>query len=245
MHKPEHAPRLLIVDDNPTDASLLKVALRNQGRTEFIHVVDDGAKALDFLKRDNPQPDLIIMDLNMPRRSGHEVLAVIKQDAELRSIPVIMFTSSENEADVRKAYEAHVNCFVTKPSDYATWARVVAAIENFWLETATLPRRSAVAPSKGMSELYTDLERTRHEFMEAVLAICSKLADEISAELALQHCAAAGGTSARAEQNYATIESLLAGMEISTERSAFETRSNELRNRLDLLRRQLAAVAKS
>jgi chemotaxis family two-component system response regulator Rcp1 len=142
LYRSDHNPRLLIVDDNPSDAKLLSDTLRRYTRPEYIHVVDDGEKALEYLHRQNGSttlPDLIIMDLNMPRRTGQDVLENIKMDPKLRSIPVIMFTSSENEKDVRNAYNAHVNCFVTKPIELAGWERVVAAIQAFWLETATLP----------------------------------------------------------------------------------------------------------
>ncbi len=145
MHKADH-PRLLIVDDSPSDARLLKDTLRDYTQSDFVHVVEDGQKALEFLHQKsngNPasRPDLIIMDLNMPRVTGLDVLEDIKADPELRSIPVIMFTSSEDEADVRRAYDAHVNCFVTKPVEPAGWMRVVAAMETFWLRTVTLPEK--------------------------------------------------------------------------------------------------------
>jgi CheY-like chemotaxis protein len=144
MNKTDHLPRLLIVDDSPSDARLLTDALRDHTRPELVHVVNDGQKALDYLHHESngdrtPRPDLIIMDLNMPRRSGQDVLEQIKTDPELRSIPVIMFTSSEDETDVRRAYDAHVNCFVIKPSEAAGWLRAVKAIEAFWLQTVTLP----------------------------------------------------------------------------------------------------------
>jgi CheY-like chemotaxis protein len=145
MYTLHHAPRLLIVDDSASDARLLKDTLRDYTPPDFIHVVTDGQKALEFLHRRNRsgdvplRPDLIIMDLNMPKVTGQDVLEEIKADPELRSIPVIMFTSSENEGDVRRAYDAHVNCFVTKPMEPEGWTRVVAAIEAFWFKTVTLP----------------------------------------------------------------------------------------------------------
>jgi chemotaxis family two-component system response regulator Rcp1 len=144
MHRTDHFPRLLIVEDSPSDARLLKDALRDYTQPELVHVVNDGQMALDFLHHESnrnrlARPDLIIMDLNMPKRSGQDVLEEIKTDPALRSIPVIMFTSSENESDVRRAYDAHANCFITKPMEAAGWLRVVEAIESFWLKTVTLP----------------------------------------------------------------------------------------------------------
>jgi len=128
------------VDYSPSDARLLKDTLRDYTPPDCVHVVEDGLQALEYLHGQS-KPDLIIMDLNMPKLSGQDVLEEIKGDPELRSIPVIMFTSSENEADVQRAYDAHVNCFVTKPQEPAGWMRVVTAIESFWLRTATLPEK--------------------------------------------------------------------------------------------------------
>jgi chemotaxis family two-component system response regulator Rcp1 len=137
--------RLLIVDDNQLEAMLLKHALLAHCREASIRIVDDGQQALDFLHgvsqgRHAPLPDIIILDLSLPRRNGHQVLEAIKAQPALRSIPVIMFTSSTKEEDIRKAYDLHVNCYVTKPVDQAKWAHAVAVIEMFWLQTATLPR---------------------------------------------------------------------------------------------------------
>jgi len=148
MYGTERSLRLLIVDDNPFDANLLKRAFQEHTPEASIRIVEDGHQALDFLHGvvrgvDAPRPDIIVLDLSLPRRNGHQVLEAIKTKPELRSIPVIMFTSSTSEEDIRKAYDLHVNCYVTKPVDQDKWAHAVAVIEMFWLQTAILPKPAA------------------------------------------------------------------------------------------------------
>jgi len=135
---------ILIVEDNPGDVRLAMEALREGEVAKNIHVVEDGVAALDYLHSDvgcrNP-PDLILLDLNLPRRHGHEVLAAVRGDQRLRTTPVIVFTSSAAEPDVRQAYDLHANCYVTKPSGFAELSDAIRKIETFWLVIATLPSR--------------------------------------------------------------------------------------------------------
>jgi CheY-like chemotaxis protein len=136
---------VLLVEDNPGDVRLTHEALK-EGRTPTrLNVVGDGEAALDFLRRRGrytqaPRPALILLDLNLPRRSGREVLAEIKADEQLRSIPVVVLTSSQAEQDVRAAYHLNANCYVTKPADLEEFLRVMRALEEFWLSVAQLPR---------------------------------------------------------------------------------------------------------
>jgi CheY-like chemotaxis protein len=135
---------ILLVEDNPDDADLTVDALREGRVRNRITVVDDGVKAMAYLRREGkyggaPRPDLILLDLNLPRKNGREVLAEIKQDADLRRIPVVVMTSSDDEKDILAAYNLHVNCYVTKPVDLGQFLRVVKSIEHFWLSVVKLP----------------------------------------------------------------------------------------------------------
>lgn len=135
---------ILLVEDNPGDARLTREALREGSLHHRLSVVSDGVAALAFLRREGgyvaaPRPDLVLLDLNLPRKGGREVLAAIKGDAGLRRIPVIILTTSTDEQDIHSAYELHANCYITKPVDYERFADVVRAIEGFWLTVATLP----------------------------------------------------------------------------------------------------------
>jgi two-component system, chemotaxis family, response regulator Rcp1 len=110
-----------------------------------LHVVEDGVEALAFLRREGqhagvPRPDLILLDLNLPRKDGREVLAEIKQDADLKRLPVVILTSSAAEQDVLQAYNLHANCYITKPVDLDQFMKVVKSIEGFWLVVVKLPR---------------------------------------------------------------------------------------------------------
>lgn len=137
---------VLLVEDSPTDRLMTEEALL-QGKVLIqLHVVEDGVEAMDFLRRAGkhhaaPRPDLILLDLNLPRKDGREVLAEIKQDAGLRSIPIVVLTTSKAEEDIAKAYLAHANCYITKPVGFHSFAEVVRSIEHFWLVVATLPPR--------------------------------------------------------------------------------------------------------
>ena len=136
--------RILIVDDSPSDAFLATEALKRATNLAAVEVVPDGVEALAFLRREGSyagalRPDLILLDLNMPRKDGREVLAEVKADEKLKNIPIIVLTSSSAEQDVRKAYSLHANCYLTKPVDFAKFKEVVKAIEVFWFDNVTLP----------------------------------------------------------------------------------------------------------
>jgi two-component system, chemotaxis family, response regulator Rcp1 len=135
---------ILLVEDNPGDVRLAVEALRDAKVANRLHVVEDGVEAMSFLRRearyaDVPRPDLILLDLNLPRKDGREVLAEIKQDADLKRIPVVILTSSAAEQDVMQAYNLHANCYITKPVDLDQFLKVVKSIEDFWLMVVKLP----------------------------------------------------------------------------------------------------------
>jgi CheY-like chemotaxis protein len=136
---------ILMAEDNATDVMLTKEALTHAKLLNTLHVVDDGIEALDFLHRRGkhvkaPQPDLILLDLNMPRKNGQEVLAEIKADDRFKHIPVVILTTSKAEEDVVKAYGLYANCYVIKPVDFDVFAEVVRSIQDFWFSVVTLPR---------------------------------------------------------------------------------------------------------
>ena len=138
---------VLLVEDNPGDVRLTMEALRAGDLPKTVHVAQDGVEALEFLQgraggRESPLPDLILLDLNLPKKSGHEVLAVIRANAALQAIPVVIFTSSAAEPDVRRAYDLHANCYVTKPPGLVELMETIRQIEIFWLRTVTLPGRT-------------------------------------------------------------------------------------------------------
>lgn len=135
---------VLLVDDNPGDVRLTREALRNQESRARLHVAADGEEALAFLHREGPygrapRPNLILLDLNLPKKDGREVLADIKGDPTLKSIPVIVLTTSEADRDIRRAYELHANCYVTKSADLDRFLCVVRLVEDFWMNTVKLP----------------------------------------------------------------------------------------------------------
>jgi CheY-like chemotaxis protein len=137
---------ILLVEDNAGDVRLVREALLEGKLLHRLHSVQDGEQAMLFLRRsaayaEAPRPDLILLDLNLPRRSGREVLAEIKSDAGLRRIPVAVLTSSSADEDVARSYDLHANCYVTKPVDFTQFARVVQAVDEFWFTVATLPPR--------------------------------------------------------------------------------------------------------
>jgi two-component system, chemotaxis family, response regulator Rcp1 len=136
--------QILLVEDNPGDVVLTREGLRTCRISNRIHVVGDGEKALAFLGRtgeyrDAPRPDLILMDLNLPRMNGIEVLGVIKSQPGLMGIPVVILSSSSAEEDIDRAYARHANFFITKPLDLAQFIKVMAAIEDFWFSVVKLP----------------------------------------------------------------------------------------------------------
>lgn len=135
---------ILLVEDNPGDMRLTKEALQEGKVYSNLHWAKDGVEALEFLQRqgkftDVPRPDIILLDLNLPRKDGREVLSIIKGDERLRNIPVVVLTTSKAEEDVLRSYELHANCYVTKPVDLEKFITVVQSIDRFWLTVVTLP----------------------------------------------------------------------------------------------------------
>jgi chemotaxis family two-component system response regulator Rcp1 len=134
---------ILLVEDNLGDVRLTREALKD-GKAVDLHVVREGAQAIAFLRReakyaDAPRPDLVLLDLSLPRRNGREVLAEIKGDPNLKRIPVVILTASQVEQDILMSYDLHANCYVIKPEDPEQFIVVVQSIERFWLRTAKLP----------------------------------------------------------------------------------------------------------
>jgi two-component system, chemotaxis family, response regulator Rcp1 len=135
---------ILLVEDNPGDVRLLTETFRDGKVSNRLVVVEDGVEALAFLRGEGkyravPRPDLILLDLSLPRKNGQEVLAEIKQDADLKRIPVVVITSSQAEKDILQAYDNHVNCYLTKPVDLGQFMGVVRSVEQFWLSIVKLP----------------------------------------------------------------------------------------------------------
>ena len=136
---------ILLVEDNEGDANLAKEALEESKMKNNLYWVDDGEKAMEFLHKrgeykDKPCPDLILLDLNLPRKDGREVLEDIKKDDNLKRIPVVILTTSTAEEDVLKTYNLHANCYITKPLDLDQFLHVVKSIENFWMSIVILPK---------------------------------------------------------------------------------------------------------
>jgi two-component system, chemotaxis family, response regulator Rcp1 len=145
-HRIEQRPiEILMVEDSPSDAQLTVEALNAAKITNHLTHVEDGVDAMRFLRRqepyaDAPRPDPILLDLNLPRKDGREVLAELKQDPVLKTIPVVVLTTSRSEQDVLRSYELHANCYITKPVDFTQFMEVVKSIEHFWLTVVTLPK---------------------------------------------------------------------------------------------------------
>ena len=136
---------ILLVEDNPDDVDLTAEAFRDLTRSTRLNVVENGSDAMAYLRgeaafRTARRPDLILLDLNLPGRSGHEVLREIKSDPALRAIPLIVLTSSSSPSDVQRSYDLAANCYITKPPGLDGFERIVRQIEQFWLLTASLPR---------------------------------------------------------------------------------------------------------
>jgi chemotaxis family two-component system response regulator Rcp1 len=136
--------QMLLVEDNPGDVRLTKETLRQTKVTLNLQVVGDGVEAMAFLRRQGkyaraPRPDLVLLDLNLPKKDGREVLAEIKQDPDLRRIPVVVFTISNAEEDILKTYNLHANAYVTKPLNLEQFAKITQAIEDFWFTVVKLP----------------------------------------------------------------------------------------------------------
>jgi two-component system response regulator len=135
---------ILLVEDNPGDANLAREALEDSKLKNTLNVVGDGVEAMAFLRRTGKyasakRPDLVLLDLNLPKKDGREVLAEIKADESLKRIPVVILTSSQHEEDVLNAYNLHANCFITKPIDLNQFLKVVRSIHEFWFVIVTLP----------------------------------------------------------------------------------------------------------
>ncbi|MBM4040796.1 MAG: response regulator [Planctomycetes bacterium] len=139
---------ILLVEDNPGDVALTRAALREGKVTNNLYTVSDGEAALAYLYgrgeyADLPRPDLVLLDLNLPKKDGREVLAEMKGSPELRSIPVVILTSSEADEDILRAYDLNVNCYITKPVGFARFMEVVRSIGSFWFTVVTLPSEAA------------------------------------------------------------------------------------------------------
>ena len=135
---------ILLVEDNPADARLVKEAMKEVKINNTLYHVPDGVEAMAFLRRQGEyskmiRPDVVLLDLNMPRKDGRQTLKEIKDDPELKRIPVVILTVSDAEEDIIKSYDLHANCYVTKPLNLDEFSKVVAGIENFWFEIVKLP----------------------------------------------------------------------------------------------------------
>ncbi|ADJ49306.1 two-component system response regulator [Amycolatopsis mediterranei S699] len=137
---------ILLVEDDPGDVLMTREAFAHHKIRNALHVAEDGVEALRFLKREGPfgaapRPGLILLDLNLPRKDGRELLGEIKQDPGLRTIPVVVLTTSEAEEDILRSYELHANAYVTKPVDFEKFVEVVRKIDDFWVTVVQLPHR--------------------------------------------------------------------------------------------------------
>ncbi len=145
MNKTDGRPiEILLVEDSPSDTDLTLEALKDFKVRNHVSVVEDGVQALQFLRRQKPfteapRPDLIMLDLNLPRKDGREVLAEIKADDSLKTIPIVVLTTSRAEQDILRAYQLNANCYITKSVDFNQFLDVVRSIESFWLFVVTLP----------------------------------------------------------------------------------------------------------
>lgn len=138
---------ILLVEDSPADILITREAFQDARLLNTIHVVEDGVKALEFLRQEGsyasaPRPDLILLDLNLPRKNGREVLAEIKGNAEFKTIPVVVLTTSNADEDILQAYDLHANCYVVKPVGFDNFLAAVQSIENFWFSVVVLPPES-------------------------------------------------------------------------------------------------------
>jgi len=136
---------ILLVEDNPGDVQLTKEALEDCKLINNLHVAIDGEQAINFLQKEHPynnvpKPDLILLDLNLPKIDGKEVLAQIKSEDRLKRIPVVVLTTSKAQEDILKVYELHANCYITKPMNVESFFKVVKAIESFWMGIVVLPK---------------------------------------------------------------------------------------------------------
>jgi CheY-like chemotaxis protein len=140
---------ILVVEDNPGDARLIREILNENKLYSSLYIVNDGVEAMSFLHNEGkfsiaPKPDLIILDLNLPRKDGREVLAEIKADDELKHMPIVIMTISQAEEDILKTYKLHANCYITKPIDLNEFIKVIKSIEDFWFSVVKLPPKATV-----------------------------------------------------------------------------------------------------
>lgn len=142
-----HQPKIidiLLVEDNPADVLIAREALKEAKLINTIHVTEDGMEAMEFLNKRGkfasaPRPDLILLDLNLPRKNGREVLEEIKNDANLKSIPVVVLTTSSAEEDILRSYNLHANCYVVKPVEFHSFVKAIQSIHHFWFSIVALP----------------------------------------------------------------------------------------------------------
>ena len=145
MNRSEGRPiEILLVEDSPSDTELTVEALKDFKVRNHVSIVEDGVQAMQFLRRQGPyaqapRPDMIMLDLNLPRKDGREVLAEIKGDDNLKTIPIVVLTTSRAEQDILRAYQLNANCYINKPVDFSQFLEVVRSIESFWLFVVTLP----------------------------------------------------------------------------------------------------------
>jgi CheY-like chemotaxis protein len=148
---PYRQVEILLVEDSPSDVLLTQSAFEDFKLANTLHVVEDGVEALEFLNRvgkfaSAPRPDLILLDLNLPRKSGSEVLDEIKSDPHLRKIPVVVLTTSHAEKDVFEAYDRYANCYIVKPVGFGNFSEAMKSIRDFWFSLVTLPSETADGP---------------------------------------------------------------------------------------------------
>jgi CheY-like chemotaxis protein len=144
MGDKETAMHVLLVEDNPGDVRLTQEALKDAKMHLNLHVASDGVEAMEFLRREgryleSPRPDLVLLDLNLPRKDGRAVLEEIKTDEGLKSIPVVVLTTSSSDVDIQRSYMLHANCYIAKPVDMDGFLTVVRSIDDFWLSVVKLP----------------------------------------------------------------------------------------------------------
>ena len=147
MSDQSHSFEILLVEDNPGDVFLTQEAFREGAFTHHISVAEDGVEAIRFLRREGryknaPVPDLILLDLNLPRKDGRELLAEVKNDPALQHIPIIVLTTSRADQDVTRAYRLHANCYLTKPIQMDSFLSMIRSVEDFWLNIVRLPARN-------------------------------------------------------------------------------------------------------
>jgi chemotaxis family two-component system response regulator Rcp1 len=138
--------QVLLVEDSPGDVRLTQEAFRDANRSVHLHVASDGVEAMAFLRHEGahvraPRPDIILLDLNLPKMDGREVLAYIKEDDSLKAIPTVILTTSDSEADIAKSYQLQANCYLTKPVQLDAFEKLVGSINDFWLTKVKLPRQ--------------------------------------------------------------------------------------------------------